>query len=112
MGSAHREGMASMHSLELIASRKIREYGASMGYFDPAILKDGSITEEAANFLSEGYNADVSHSETALDLIEKYSTEMRNIQDCQAVFLKSIEVFDDYLNARLERGMMLEDKQQ
>ncbi len=106
------EGMAAMHSLELVASRNIREYGASMGYFDPVILKDGSITEEAANFLGEGYNADVSHSETALDLIEKYSKEMRNTQDCQAVFLKSIEVFDDYLNARLERGMMLEDKQQ
>ena len=106
------EGMTAMHSLELIASRKIREYGASMGYFDPVILKDGSITEDAANFLREGYNADVSHSETALDLIEKYSKEMRNTQDCQAVFLKSIEVFDDYLNARLERGMMLEDKQQ
>ena len=105
------EGMAAMHSLELIASRKIMEYGAGLGYFDPAILNDGSITPEAANFLGEGYNADVSHSETALGLIEKYSSQMRNTQDCQAVFLKSVDAFDDYLNARLERGMLLENKQ-
>lgn len=106
------EGMSAMHSLELIASRKIRTYGSTIGYFDPIILSDGTITEEASSFLSEGYNADIAHSETALDLIEKYSNELRNVQDCQAVFLKSIEVFDDYLNARIERGVMVENEQQ
>ncbi len=105
------EGMAAMHSLELIASRNIKSLGAKIGYFDPEILHDGSITEEAAAFLGEGYNADVSHSENALDLMEKYSAKLRNVQDCQAVFLKSIELFDDYLNARLERGVLLENKQ-
>ena len=105
------EGMSAMHSLELIASRNIKSHGAKIGYFDPDILNDGSITPEAVAFLGEGYNADVSHSENALDLIEKYAAKLRNVQDCQAVFLKSIELFDDYLNARLERGMMIENKQ-
>ncbi len=109
--STYVEGMAAMHSLELIANRNIKSLGAKIGYFDPEILKDGSITKEAVAFLGEGYNADVSHSETALDLIEKYSAKLRNVQDCQAVFLKSIEMFDDYLNARLERGVLIENKQ-
>lgn len=105
------EGMAAMHSLELIANRKMKDYGASIGYFDPAILSDGSVTRETVDFLKEGYEADVSHSEVALDLISKYAVKLNLVQEVQAVFFRSIEEFDNYLNARIERGGMLENKQ-
>lgn len=105
------EGMAAMHTLELIANRDIRNYGATIGYFDPSILKDGSVTKETVDFLREGYEADVSHSEVALDLIVKYAGKMGKVQNVQAVVLKSIEEFDNYLNARLVRGDMVENKQ-
>ena len=105
------EGMAAMHSLELIANRNLKDYGAYIGYFDSKILKNGTITEEAVAFLREGLNADVSHSETALDLVDKYSDTEDKKQNCMAVALRSIEEFSDYLLARLERGELLEDKQ-
>ena len=104
------EGMAAMHSLELIANRNIRNYGSSVGYFNPEILSDGSVTMETAEFLKEGYHADVIHSEVALDLIEKYSKKLNLVQPVQAIVMKSMEEFDNYLNARLERGAMLENK--
>ena len=105
------EGMTAMHSLELIANRNLKNYGAKIGYFDPKILSDGSITEEAVAFLKEGYSADVSHSETALDLIDKYADTPDKKQNCMAVSIRSMEEFADYLLARLERGEMLENKQ-
>lgn len=105
------EGMVAMHSLELIANRKMKDYGASIGYFDPSILTDGSVTKETVDFLKEGYLADVSHSEIALDIIVRYSKKLGLVQPVQAVFLRSIEEFDNYLNARIERGVMLENKQ-
>ncbi len=105
------EGMAAMHSLELIANRKMQEYGASIGYFDPVILSDGSVTKETVDFLREGYEADVSHSEVALDLIVKYAMKLNLVQEVQAVFFRSIEEFDNYLNARIERGVMIENEQ-
>ena len=104
------EGMAAMHSLELIANKNIKNYGSQIGYFDPEILSDGSVTRETADFLKEGYMADVIHSEVALDLIEKYSKKLNIVQPVQAVVMKSMEEFDNYLNARLERGEMLENK--
>ena len=105
------EGMAAMHSLELIANRNLREYGAHIGYFDPRILKDGTISEEAVAFLKEGYSADVSHSETTLDLIDKYADTEGKKQNSMAVALRSMEEFSDYLLARLERGELIENKQ-
>ena len=105
------EGMAAMHSLELIANRNLKVYGAHIGYFDPRILKDGTISEEAVAFLKEGYSADVSHSETALDLIDKYADTEDKKQNCMAVALRSMEEFSDYLLARLERGELIENKQ-
>ena len=105
------EGMAAMHSLELIANRNLKDYGACIGYFNPKILKDGTISEEAVAFLREGYSADVSHSETALDLIDKYADTEDKKQNCMAVALRSMEEFSDYLMARLERGEWVENKQ-
>ncbi len=105
------EGMAAMHTLELIANRKIKSYGATIGYFDPEILKDGSVTSETVDFLREGYEADVSHSEVALDLISRYAKEMGLEQNVQAVVMRSMEEFDNYLNARIVRGEMIENKQ-
>src|SRR4029077_8582633 len=55
-------GLAAMHGLELIANRKLRGEGASIGYFDPVILKNEEISKEAKAFLREGYEADVGHS--------------------------------------------------
>jgi pyrroloquinoline-quinone synthase len=104
------EGMTAMHSLELIANRNLKSYGAKIGYFDPIILQDGSITDEAVSFLKEGYSADVAHSETALYLIDKYADTRDKRQNCMAVALRSMDEFSDYLLARLEKGEMLENQ--
>ncbi len=105
------EGMSAMHTLELIANRNIKNYGAKIGYFDPIILKDGSVSQETVDFLREGYEADVSHSEVALDMIVKHASRLGLEQNVQAVVMKSMEEFDNYLNARLVRGDMVENKQ-
>jgi pyrroloquinoline-quinone synthase len=102
------EALAAMHGLELIASRKLKSEGASIGYFDPLILKNDEIPNAAKAFLREGYEADVGHSEQALRLVEKYSKQFGNAADVQATFLKSIDYFDRYLMARLERSRRFE----
>jgi pyrroloquinoline-quinone synthase len=102
------EAMAAMHGLELIANRKLKAEGASIGYFDPVILKNREISKEAKAFLREGYEADVGHSEEALGLVEKYSRKLGNMDDVQATFLRSIDYFDRYLMARLERSRQFE----
>jgi pyrroloquinoline-quinone synthase len=98
------EAMAAMHSLELIAHRDLKADGATVGYFDPVILTDGSITDAATAFLREGYEADVDHAERALALVEKYARELGLVEGVQATFLRSMDLFDDYLGARLERA--------
>ena len=102
------ETMAAMHSLELIANRNLKNEGASIGYFDPTILKTNEIDEAAKAFLKEGYEADVAHSDEALELIEKYAMDSGVRENVQATFLRSIDVFDSYLMARLERASMFE----
>lgn len=102
------ETMAAMHGLELIADRTLKEEGATISYFDPAILSGNDVTEATKNFLREGYEADVEHSGEALDLIAKYSSELGNTENVQATFLKSIHAFDNYLMARLQRGKQFE----
>jgi pyrroloquinoline-quinone synthase len=96
--------MAAMHGLELIASRTLVEDGASLHYFDPAILGTDEIVPEARAFLREGYEADVGHSEEALRLVEKAVGTPELQSEVQSTFLRSIDLFDDYLLARLERG--------
>jgi pyrroloquinoline-quinone synthase len=102
------ETMAAMHGLELIADRNLRSEGASLSYFDPAILTNDTVTEATKNFLREGYEADVEHSEEALKLVALYSSQLDLTENVQATFLKSIHAFDDYLMARLERGREFE----
>ena len=102
------EAMAAMHGLELIADRSLKNHGASIGYFDPSILKSGEITQATKDFLREGYEADVGHSGEALDLLAKYSAELDTTQSVQATFLRSIDAFDRYLMARLERAREFE----
>jgi pyrroloquinoline-quinone synthase len=101
------ETMAAMHSLELIADRTVVQDGAKMTYFDPIILNTGEITDATKNFLREGYEADAIHSREALELVEKYATELGLVEDVQAVFVKSMDLFHSYLMARLERGEQL-----
>jgi pyrroloquinoline-quinone synthase len=102
------ETMAAMHGLELIADRNLRKEvkEATMSYFDPVILQKESkqITEAAKDFLREGYEADVEHTENALKLASKYSQDLGLVEDVQATFLKSIDTFSGYLMARLERA--------
>src|SRR2546428_12900617 len=47
------EAMAAMHGLELIANRKMKGEGASIGYSDAVILKNEDISEVAQDFLRE-----------------------------------------------------------
>jgi pyrroloquinoline-quinone synthase len=96
--------MAAMHGLELIANRDLVRQGATVRYFDPAILAGNEIPGAAKDFLREGYEADVGHSEQALDLVTRYANELDTVEEVQATFLRSIDLFDDYLIARLERG--------
>ena len=100
--------LTAMHSLELIANRNLVDDGASVHYFDPAILSGSEITPEAQGFLREGYEADVEHSDEALALAERSSKELDLVEDVQSVFLRSIDLFDDYLVARLERAGQFE----
>ena len=102
------EIMAAMHPLELIANRNLKQDGATIGYFDPAILRGKEVTDATKSFLREGYEADVEHSEEAMALIEKYATEQGIAEGVQATFMRSIDAFDTYLLARLERGKQFE----
>lgn len=99
--------VAAMHGLELIANRNLVDEGATVRYFDPAILTGDEIPAAARAFLREGYEADVGHSDEALALVEKYTDTAVLRQQVQATFLRSIDLFDDYLTARLERGERL-----
>jgi len=58
--------------------------------------------------LREGYEADVGHSKQALELVDKYSRLYGNVDDVQATFLRSVDYFDRYLMARLERSRRFE----
>ncbi len=98
------EIMAAMHGLELIANRDLVEEGASMRYFDPAILEDEAVPQAVKDFLREGYEADVAHSEEALALVEKYAKEFGLQDRVRAAYLQSLDAFDVCLNARLERA--------
>ncbi len=98
------EAMAAMHSLELIAHRDLVKLGATVHYFDPEILEGTRITEEAKAFLREGYEADIDHADHALALVEQYAAELGRTEEVQATFLRSLDLFDDYLGARLQRG--------
>jgi pyrroloquinoline-quinone synthase len=100
--------LTAMHSLELIANRNLVDEGASMHYFDPAILSGKEVTPAAQAFLREGYEADVEHSDEALALATRFAGELDVIEEVQSVFLRSIDLFDDYLIARLERAGQFE----
>jgi len=100
--------LAAMHSLELIANRDLVRHGASVRYFDPAILTGDAIPPEAQAFLREGYEADVGHSDEALALVAEFAVDPDLLREVQSTFLRSIDLFDDYLMARLERGMRYE----
>lgn len=104
------EIMAAMHSLELIATRGLEKYGAKYPYFDPVLFERKDLPDAVKDFLREGYEADVSHSGEALNLIVKYSSDVDDVQNIQATFIRSMVAFDDYLNARLERGDKYENE--
>ncbi len=101
------DAMASLHSLELIADRNIKDYGAKYSYFDPSILISG-VTSETASFLKAGFDADYYHSSQALNLVEKYAVSLGRAREVQSYFLISSWKFYNYLDARLERGKMYE----
>jgi pyrroloquinoline-quinone synthase len=100
--------MAAMHGLELIANRDLVNEGASVRYFDPGILDGDQVTRATKDFLREGYEADVGHSDEALALVDRYARELSIEEDVQSVFLRSADLFDDYLLARLERSIDFE----
>ncbi|MFZ0699982.1 MAG: iron-containing redox enzyme family protein [Thermoplasmata archaeon] len=100
--------VAAMHSLELIANRNLVNDGAVMRYFDPSILEGTEITNAARDFLREGYEADVEHSDEALDLVTEFEDGAGLREAVQSTFLRSIDLFDDYLIARLERAGQFE----
>ena len=102
------EAMAAMHSLELIANRELVNQGATIRYFDPAILSGAEVTRATQAFLREGYEADVGHSDEALALVDEFATATGRTEDVQSTFLRSADLFDDYLIARLERGAQFE----
>jgi pyrroloquinoline-quinone synthase len=102
------ETMAAMHSLELIANRDVKRDGAALTYFDPSILTSSEITPQARAFLMEGYEADVEHSEVPLEMVERFAKELGMVEMVQVTFLRSMEAFDSYLMARLERGLLFD----
>ena len=104
------ETMLAMHGLELIANKELRSEGAKVHYFDPNIFSSKEATKETKEFLREGYEADVHHASEAIDLVIKYATEFDIVEDVQATFLRSIDVFDNYLMSRLKRAKDFENQ--
>ncbi|MCI4353536.1 MAG: iron-containing redox enzyme family protein [Thermoplasmata archaeon] len=102
------EAVAGMHSLELIANRNLVDEGASISYFDPRILNGTEVNAPAKAFLREGYEADAGHSDEALALVDRFAVELDRVEEVQATFLRSADLFDDYLIARLERAAQFE----
>jgi pyrroloquinoline-quinone synthase len=102
--------MAAMHSLELVANRDLSMYGAKIDYFNPGILKNEMVPDAVKNFLREGYEKDVSHSFNALDLVEKYSVDY-DVEDIQDAYILSSYAFGIYLESRIRRGEIIENKQ-
>ena len=100
--------MAAMHSLELVANRRLDNYGARYSYFNPEMLDSPSVPESVKKFLAEGYRSDYSHSFRALDIIAKYCHDY-NMESIQDAYLMSAYAFDRYLESGLERGEMFEN---
>jgi pyrroloquinoline quinone (PQQ) biosynthesis protein C len=50
----------------------------------------------------------VTHSDEALDLVAEFGTAPGLREAIQSTFLRSIDLFDDYLLARLERASQFE----
>ena len=103
------DAMVSMHSLELIADRNVKQYGAKYSYFRPEIL-EGGITRESSQFLKAGYEADQYHAGEALNLVEFYAKKLKMEREVQSYFLRSEDYFFSYLEARHERGKMYEEE--
>lgn len=101
------DAMVSMHSLELIADKNVKMYGANYSYFNPKIL-NGGITKETTQFLKAGYEADQYHSGDALRLVESYAKQLDMEREVQSYFLRSADYFYSYLEGRSERGKMYE----
>ncbi|MCL4333137.1 MAG: iron-containing redox enzyme family protein [Candidatus Thermoplasmatota archaeon] len=101
------DAMVSMHSLELIADKNVKSYGARYSYFMPEIL-DGGVTKETAHFLKAGYDADQYHSGEALAMVERYAKTLGMEMEVQSYFLRSADYFYGYLESRQERGKMYE----
>jgi len=102
------ETMAAMHSLELVADRSLRKYGAKMHYFNTSILDLEDYPQMVKDFLREGYEADEYHAGEALELIEKYSEELSLVEQVQATVIKSFDALSKYLLARLERAILID----
>jgi len=102
------ETMAAMHSLELVADRSLRKYGAKMHYFNPSILDSDEYPQAVKDFLREGYEADEYHAGEALELVEKYSEELNLVEQVQVTVIKSFDAFSKYLLARLERAILID----
>ncbi|MCI4319730.1 MAG: iron-containing redox enzyme family protein [Thermoplasmata archaeon] len=100
--------MGAFHSLELIAHRDLTRVGATLHYFDPTILSGSEISDAAKAFLREGYEADVGHAEQALALVDRFAVSPELRSEVQSTFLRSVDLFDDYLMARLERAEQFE----
>lgn len=98
------ETVAGMHTLELIASQDVKDAGATVTYFDPRILHDPRVHPAVQAFLREGYEADQGHSAEALALVEKYAGELEMEEAVRTTVLQSMDAFDLYLDARLERA--------
>ncbi|MCG3109317.1 hypothetical protein L3N51_01607 [Metallosphaera sp. J1] len=99
------ETMAAMHSLELVADKNLRRYGARIHYFNERILDSQDFPEAVKNFLREGYEVDQYHAEEALDLVERYAVDQERVK---VTVLKSFDAFSKYLLSRLERAWLLE----
>ncbi len=103
------EGIAAMHSLELVANRNIVNMGGSCNYFVPEYVKE-NFSREVWDFLGAGYEADVYHSMDALKIIDRYAVGLEEREKVQSAFLASAEHFYIYLNSRLLRGRDIEKK--
>ena len=98
--------LAALQAPTLLTDPTLREFGARVPWINPAILTDGSLAAAAVEFLRESSAPEVTAVDRSLELLARYAREFGRVEEAQGSFLRSVDLLDDGLVTRLERGGM------
>lgn len=99
--------VASLAALEaplLLYDPGLKEFGARLPWLDPSVLREPTLPAAAVEFLRESSAPEVVGLDRSLDLLDRCAGETGRVEEAQAVFLRSVDLLDDGLMTRLERG--------